>query len=106
MPPSRFKRFLPRPASPLRRQLRRRSGVWPSTDCLSAYHTLAERLCWVHSSYQTKRHLVAAEIRNLALKPSDKRAVGRTGAAHRTLRKIVRDVVKFAAPVFWNVRVS
>jgi peptide/nickel transport system substrate-binding protein len=60
---------------------------------------------WVRSSDQTKRQQVATEIQKLALSQATYVPWGEW-VQPTALRKNVRDVVKFDAPVFWNVKVS
>ena len=62
-------------------------------------------LDWVRSSDQAKRQQLAGEIQKLALSKVIYVPWGEW-VSPTALRRNVRDVVKFDAPVFWNVKVS
>lgn len=60
---------------------------------------------WVRLNDQTKRKELADEIQKLALSQVTY-VPWREWVQPTALRKNVRDVVKFDAPIFWNVKVS
>jgi peptide/nickel transport system substrate-binding protein len=73
---------------------------WPDVPQL-------ERLAkdWVHAADQTKRKQLADEIQKVALSEVTYVPWGEW-VQPTALRKNVRDVLKFGAPIFWNVKVT
>ncbi len=60
---------------------------------------------WVQASDQSKRKQLADEVQKVALSEVTYVPYGEW-TQPTALRKNVRDVLKFAAPVFWNVKVT
>jgi peptide/nickel transport system substrate-binding protein len=60
---------------------------------------------WVRATDQTKRKQLADEVQNVALSEVTYVPWGEW-VQPTALRKNVRDVLKFGAPIFWNVRVT
>jgi peptide/nickel transport system substrate-binding protein len=60
---------------------------------------------WVRASDETKRLRIADEVQRVALSEVTYVPWGQWSQL-TALRKNVRDVVKFAAPLFWNVKLA
>jgi peptide/nickel transport system substrate-binding protein len=60
---------------------------------------------WVQATDQTKRKQLADEVQKVALSEVTYVPYGEW-VQPTAFRKNVRDVLKFAAPIFWNVRVT
>jgi peptide/nickel transport system substrate-binding protein len=73
---------------------------WPNIPQLEKLAT-----DWVRETDQTKRKLLADEIQKVALSEVPYVPWGEW-TLPTALRKNVRDVLKFDAPIFWNVRVT
>jgi peptide/nickel transport system substrate-binding protein len=73
---------------------------WPNIPQLEKLGT-----DWVRATDQTKRKQIADEIQKVALSEVAYVPWGEW-AQPTALRKNVRDVLKFGAPIFWNVKVT
>ena len=60
---------------------------------------------WVHATDEAKRQQLADEVQRVALSEVTYVPWGEW-VQPTALRKNVRDVLKFGAPIFWNVRVT
>jgi peptide/nickel transport system substrate-binding protein len=73
---------------------------WPDVPLLEKLVT-----DWVRATDQTKRKQLAGEVQKVALSEVTYVPWGEWSQP-TAFRKTVRDVLKFAAPLFWNVRVT
>ena len=78
-------------------------GAWPGWPDIPRLEKLTND--WVRATDQAKRKQIADDIQRVAL---DEVAYVPWGEWFQptAFRKNVRDVLKFGAPIFWNVRVT